>query len=364
MTKTNALRDQVAMLQRLISPERTEDIFTSMEENFMRLARTEEEREQLSRVIEQATDEQKRSLVATTHCQEDLDEMHALLWCLFPGKIQGSYSPGEMPVLFVPNMMDVNASAALTAHGKPIITIWSGVVSNLCLVNRLLMRCFDAQRNRELCQREFMEYGCDILKSLESLTGFEPASWVAEMQELLVRTTSEPFCIMTATQLHTWQRFFILCHEIAHHICGHLEDATMTEVPYRDAGFSLWMATPSSDCEFEADIWAMNTCIDTYEILLRQNRRNEILALSPYLLGGIDILLQLLQYREITMETKGATLSQTHPPFFERRKVLHRESFSRLKQFYPAAIIMGETEQILSVACRIEGKVLKRLLED
>ncbi len=336
-------------------------VFQEIDSTFLALARSDEERAQLMSQMQVAASEE-RTASCIRRVNNYLDEMHSLVWQLFPARLRNSFRPGQLPVVFVPSLLSLNAAAKVDGSGQPLILIHSGVVSNLVLMNRLVARCFDQERDRRPCIRDLCEVGCPVFVQTFVHPGFvaDYLPVVERWLELFLETLKEPLGMMAGTQLHTWQEFFILCHEIAHHVLGHLHRCNKETFVSLPSLARVLLMMPGRKRELEADDWAMGLCMDVHKKLVDSGLDDEIVALSPHLLGGIDIMFQLLQYSESLIAT-SLKEAQTHPPAADRRIQLQRKYLGRFSE--SAITLMMNVESILVQLSRSQGGQMQPLLD-
>jgi hypothetical protein len=183
-------------------------------------------------------------------------------------------------------------------------------------------------------------------------------SFAEETFNLFVSTMGEQFGVMASRQVHAWQEYFILSHELAHHALGHLSHCNLVARDELSLGSPACLLVAPSQLETEADDWTMGLCIDTFQRLRTLGLENGVLALSPFLLGSVDVLFQLPQYcEELTPESVEET---TRPSSRKRRLALHRKYLGRFSAATIAFIRRSE-EIVVEASVKQGGKMLRLL---
>lgn len=321
-------------------------------ENIESMSRTEDDRQ---RIREMRQAQEVDPSFSHKEVQKYFDEMHQLLLRAVPTPVLDSHGPKKLPVLFLPQLEGLNASAQLQ-DGSPIIVMNSGVVSELVFINRLLVRCFDPTADadaRKSRQAEFCRIACPNFKRV--MTNSQDISAlvrsVKEHADLVVKSVLEPWGFMLGEQLLTWEQYFILCHEMAHHVLGHLADAPMTALDVGGGEHVIRIISPSWAQEYAADELATQWCLGTLWFMEEQDLQDEILLCAEWAAAAPDIFLQLIQFLQFGTKQQNDG-SPTHPPAIRRRQSLVSK-YRREIEARPSALqLAAHTESLFERARR------------
>jgi len=255
--------------------------------------------------------------------------------------------PGKIPIIFSWQLEGINAAAKLRLDGTPLVLMYSGVVCDLVGFDRLLFRCFEPGCDNTLRREQFRRLACPVLTKKLPDKSDTLLSLIEDYSELFKNSLLEPFGLMNGTQLLDWQGFFILCHELAHHILRHLDSCAVKQWFFEKEDLGVDILLPNWNQELQADKLAMQWCLNTLNEMVKRGLKNEVIACVPWAPAAPDILLQILAYLEVEMPNQMSETS-THPPAHVRRLALLKEFEREIKSWPFATELISLTERLFT----------------
>jgi len=164
---------------------------------------------------------------------------------------------------------------------------------------------------------------------------------------IFLNTCREPYGLTMSVQLTDWQIFFILAHEMAHIILGHLEIGQTQKIELSQSDITVDIFTCSQQKEYEADILAFTIFLVVYDHLEQNQMRTEAVMPTETWLAAPITLFAYFSYRETLAWKPGTAYKSSHPRSNDRVQYLINQFRKRFEESLPAGMMIGFTQHMI-----------------
>jgi hypothetical protein len=237
-------------------------------------------------------------------------------------EIEAANPISNIPITCIPKLRRPNAESAITPRGDPYILIDAGLAIYLHGMTKALFHCIKLQPEQSadipLGRGELLGY---LHKMARCFEAGDPGN----MPHIPSRKTTS--VVMLQTLIVHGLETFLICHELAHYLLGHLNEHVKDVVIDTAPPLNVRLVSRERKEEFLADHFGAGFAYQTFEFYIDEKKALQAKVpptYAPEIYAAPDIFFTFLDVLE---RIRGDTSSSvnTHPPASSRRAMLRQE---------------------------------------